>query len=583
MASYIDIHKERPSRPEESEPLNAFSPSSSQSSSSSPANSRPGTPRPPPLSPLNPRTPLEPFEIMDTPLLDTHPHSPPTVYTSRHRRTVLLCILLEVFIIFSFATTSLPFTRIVENSVCQRWYEFENKNQTLIDEGRKGGGGFMPDEKLCKTDEIQAGVVEILGVSDTISTVVSLLVMFPSGFLAGVIDRRAFLLLAIGETAVGLSLMGFIGSNPLAFDPRLFWVIPLFDLIGGGFTFFGIMMRTVIAENTPKDDLAAVYYKLTGFNILSTFLGTTLGSWLMGIISPVKVLYMGVVLFVVLSVPTILLLPPALPEKEKNMYDDIRSSQYPETADDNDADDEDTTAAPRRKATLYQRFLEQARSKTNLYASVKTLLFEQRAIRNALVILFLNMIARGVRIPFQTWVSKRYSWTLSKTGIVLSFESLMGAVVLLLLPFAKSKIERVVSGKGSLWRKLRFPPDLMIATLSLVAQTLSAILLTVTASEFFLVMSLVVNAPARAFFDGLRSHCIAQAKESEIMIIHMAFVIVEIMSGILNGPLWIKVYAFTYSEGNVTGLGMGLPFAICAVLTGGIVAGMGWARGNPKF
>lgn len=113
----------------------------------------------------------------------------------------------------------------------------------------------MPDEKLCKTDEIQAGVVEILGVSDTVSTVVSLLVMFPSGFLAEVIDRRAFLLLAIGETAVALFLMGFIGSHPLTFDPRLFWVIPLFDLLGGGFTFFGIMMRTVIAENTPKDDL----------------------------------------------------------------------------------------------------------------------------------------------------------------------------------------------------------------------------------------------------------------------------------------------------------------------------------------
>ncbi|KAK6536585.1 hypothetical protein TWF281_000812 [Arthrobotrys megalospora] len=574
MTSYIDIHKEPPGRHEESEPLNAFS----SPSSSSPVNSRPTTPHPPPLSPLNPRTPLEPFEIMDTPLLDSAP--PPTVYTSRHRKTVLLCILLEVFIIFSFATTSLPFTRIVENAVCQRWYEFENKNQTLIDGGRKSGDGFMPDEKMCKTDEIQAGVVEILGVSDTVSTVVSLLVMFPSGFLAGVIDRRAFLLLAIGETAVGLFLMGFIGSHPLTFDPRLFWVIPLFDLLGGGFTFFGIMMRTVIAENTPKDDLAAVYYKLTGFNILSTFLGTTLGSWLMGIISPVTVLYMGIALFVVLSVPTILMLPPVKTSK-KNMYDDIRDpSQYPDTAD---GDDEDETAAPRRKGTLYQRFLEQARSKTNLYASVKTLLFEQRAIRNALVILFLNMIARGVRIPFQTWVSKRYSWTLSKTGIVLSFESLMGAVVLLLLPFAKSKIERVVSGKGSIWRMIRFPPDLMIATLSLVAQSLSAIILTVTASEFFLIMSLVVNAPARAFFDGLRSHCIAQAAEREIMIIHMAFVIVEIMSGILNGPLWIKVYAFTYSEGNVTGLGMGLPFAICAVLTGGIVAGMGFARGSVKF
>ncbi|KAK6361569.1 hypothetical protein TWF730_005289 [Orbilia blumenaviensis] len=576
MASYIDIHKEAPTHPSESEPLNldAF-----PSPSSSPANSRPSSPRPPPLSPHNPRTPLEPFEIMDTPLLDTHP-KPPTIYTSRHRRTVLLCILLEVFIIFSFATTSLPFTRIVENAVCQRWYEYNDSNKTLAAVGRDGSGGGMgmADEKMCKTDEIQAGVVEILGVSDTVSTVVSLLVMFPSGFLAGVIDRRAFLLLAIGETAVGLSLMGFIGSHPLTFDPRLFWVIPLFDLLGGGFTFFGIMMRTVIAENTPKDDLAAVYYKLTGFNILSTFLGTTLGSWLMGLISPVTVLYMGVFLFVVLSVPTILLIPPAVKDK-KSMYDDIRSSsQYPDTAADDD-DDEDITAAPRRKATLYQRFLEQARSKTNLYASVKTLLFEQRAIRNALVILFLNMIARGVRIPFQTWVSKRYSWTLSKTGIVLSFESLMGAVVLLLLPFAKTRIERVVSGKGSIWRMLRFPADLMIATLSLVAQTLSALILTATASEFFLVTSLVVNAPARAFFDGLRSHCIAQAKESEIMIIHMAFVIVEIMSGILNGPLWIKVYAFTYSEGNMTGLGMGLPFAMCAVLTGVIVAGMGWARG----
>ncbi|KAK6538964.1 hypothetical protein TWF694_010514 [Orbilia ellipsospora] len=525
----------------------------------------------PPLSPVSPTNHrFESFEVMDAPLLEP----PPIIYTTRNRKTVLLCILLEVVLIFSFATTSLPFTRIVENAVCQRWYDFHgNGNQTLANPGFKRGD--VPDESMCKTDEIQAGVVEILGVSDTISTIVALLVMFPSGYLAKIIDRRNFLLLAISETAVAYALMGFIGSHPLTFDPRLFWVIPLFDLLGGGFTFVGIMLRTAIAENVPKDELSAVYYKLTGFNILSTFLGTTFGSWLMGLIDPIIVLYLGISLSVLLSVPVVILLPPA--KQQKSMYEDVRNPhQFPDSAGDMD---EEEPHQPKKKATLYQRFLEQARSKQNLYAEVKALLFEQRAVRNALIILLLHMISRGVRIPFQTWVSKRYHWTLSKTGIVLSFESLMGAVVLLLLPLMRNQIVKL---SKVLYRIIHLPPDLLVAMLALLCQLGSSWILTFTSSEFSFAMSLVVNSPARAFFDGLRSHVIGIGDESHIMLVHMAFVIVEIMSGILNGPLWIKVYSFTYSKANVTGLGMGLPFAICAVVTIATMALVPLARGHVK-
>ncbi|EPS41972.1 hypothetical protein H072_4004 [Dactylellina haptotyla CBS 200.50] len=526
----------------------------------------------PPLTPSTPsRTHIEAFEIMDAPLLTP----PPIIYAARNRKTVLLCILLEVVLIFSFATTALPFTRIVENAVCQRWYDMHDGaigNQTLANPGFKRGE--VPDESMCKTDEIQAGVVEILGVSDTISTVVALLVMFPSGYLAKIIDRRNFLLLAISETAVAYALMGFIGSHPLTFDPRLFWIIPLFDLLGGGFTFFGIMMRTVIAENVPKDELSAVYYKLTGLNILSTFLGTTFGSWLMGVISPIIVLYLGISLSVVLSVPVVLLLPST--KAHKSLYEDVRDPrQFPDSAGDAD-DEEASPAPPRKKATLYQRFLEQARSKQNLYADVKTLLFEQRAVRNALIILLLFMVARGVRIPFQTWVSKRYEWTLSKTGIILSFESLMGAGALLLLPFMRNQITNL---SKKLYVIIHLPPDLLVAMLSLVCQLGSGMILTFTGSQFWFLLSLVVNSPARAFFDGLRSHVISIGDESHIMLVHMSFVIVEIMSGIINGPLWIKVYSYTYSDANKTGLGMGLPFAICSVLTMLTMALLPLARG----
>ncbi|KAF3917801.1 hypothetical protein ABW20_dc0104199 [Dactylellina cionopaga] len=303
------------------------------------------------------------------------------------------------------------------------------------------------------------------------------------------------------------------------------------------------------------------------------FLGTTLGSWLMGRINPVTVLYMGVALFVITSVPTILLFPPEKPQK--SIYDDVRDPrQFPDSA--GDGDDENTTPMPsRQKQTLYRRFVEQARSKQNLFASVKKLLFEQKAVRNALLILLFHMISRGVRMPFQTWVSKRYSWTLSKTGIILSFESLIGAGALLLLPFLRTTIAKTSKAIIGI---VDLPPDLLIAALSLCCQVGSSLLYGFTSSEFFFMLALVVNAPARAFFDGLRAHCIALGQESDIMLIHMAFIYVEIMSGIVNGPLWIKIYAFTYSDGNKFGLGF--PFVICLAITVATVFMIPLARGR---
>ncbi|KAJ6261253.1 hypothetical protein Dda_3921 [Drechslerella dactyloides] len=528
---------------------------------------------------------FEQFEIMDSPLPQT---AAPQQYTARNRRTVLACILLEVFVVFSWSTTQLPFTRVVENSVCQRWFEQH------ADEGLKAGlpfgvgrGGRVPEE-ACKGDEIQSAVVEILGIADTISTIVALLVMFPAGYLATVIDRRAFLLLGIIESSIGYAIMGVIGTYPLVFDPRLVWFVPLLDFIGGGWAFFGIILRTVIAENVTKEDLGNVYYKLTAFNILAAFVGTSLGSWLMSIVGEVVVLYLGIALMAILSVPPIMMLPSSSPSK--SMYDTVDDSQqhrYSEDDDDGNSSDSGSTNSLKPRPSLYQRLMEQAMSKQNLFASVKRMLLEKRAVRNALITLTLYMVSRGVRIPFQTWVSKRYSWTLSKTGIILSFESLLSALSLFALPLLRDQIVKahanlnpaVNIGGGGFKRRRSFsdnissalgigflPPDLLIAAGSSVALLVSTLMLTFTASATMLVLSLAVSAPGRAFVDGLRSHTITLVGEADIMLVHMAFTIVEIVAGIVNGPLWIEIYGFTYSEGNATGLGMGLPFAICAVV-----------------
>ncbi|KAF3907969.1 hypothetical protein ABW21_db0208736 [Orbilia brochopaga] len=532
---------------------------------------------------------LEPFEIMDTPLLSAA-SDPPRIYTARNRRTVLACILLEVFIVLSFSATQLPFTRVVENSVCQRWFD------SHADEGEKvglhlGRGGRVPEE-ACKGDEIQAGVVEILGVADTISTIVALLVMFPAGYLAKVIDRRAFMLLAVVESAVGYAITGIIGTYPLVFDPRLIWVVPLLDFIGGGFAFFGIILRTVIAENVPKEELGSIYYKLTAFNILSAFVGTSLGSWLMGFVNEVIVLNLSIVLMAVLAIPPIMMLPSSSPTKTM-VYDSVDGQQQRRYSQDEDMDDSSSsdtasTNSLKPKPSLYQRLMEQALSKHNLFASVKRMLLDNRAVRNALITLALYMISRGVRIPFQTWVSKRYSWTLSKTGIILSFESLLGAVTLFALPLLRNQIVKAhadlnpavdIGGGGFKRRRRSFsdrvssvtglgslPPDLLIAAWSLICALASTLMMTFTVSATWFVLSLVVSAPQRAFIDGLRSHTITLVGEADIMLVHMSFTIVEIVAGIVNGPVWIEIYGFMYSEGNVTGLGMGLPFAICAIV-----------------
>lgn len=102
---------------------------------------------------------LESLEIMD-PIV----FSP---YTVLRNKAVIFAILTEMLLLFAIETTVLPANRVIENSICERWYLSHPKDGI-----RAGWTGGEVDEGLCKTDVIQADLVSVNGWLETVGNLV---------------------------------------------------------------------------------------------------------------------------------------------------------------------------------------------------------------------------------------------------------------------------------------------------------------------------------------------------------------------------------------------------------------------------
>lgn len=103
----------------------------------------------------------------DTPLLDddngtSQNHSIPPLPARNARRISI--ILAVVFFILSASSVVMviPLTRLMENSICHRYYEGEIPAREPI------------DESLCKVDEIQSELAFVNGILSTLEAVPSL-------------------------------------------------------------------------------------------------------------------------------------------------------------------------------------------------------------------------------------------------------------------------------------------------------------------------------------------------------------------------------------------------------------------------
>ncbi|KAL8640954.1 MAG: hypothetical protein Q9226_008688 [Calogaya cf. arnoldii] len=188
------------------------------------------------------------------------PSPPPTdPLRSPSRRPIYVCAAAEIVLILGGAICSVPWTRLLESAVCRRHYAATaslrlQTSTSFADLMRGALAGISPgaemNEALCKGDNVQAEMAELMGLMASFSVMPSLLLTIPYSILAKKIDRRLILIVNVVSTLAAMLFMIAIGSNL-----RLLWLSGLFDLIGGGGPVFMTLLRSIIAESSEASRL----------------------------------------------------------------------------------------------------------------------------------------------------------------------------------------------------------------------------------------------------------------------------------------------------------------------------------------
>ena len=143
----------------------------------------------------------------------------------------------------------------------------------------------------------------------------------------------------------------------------------------------------------------------------------------------------------------------------------------------------------------------------------RDLISSSPSARICLVIYLLDALASNVLYILPEWVSKNLGWTIAETNYLLSFQSGVGGLILILLPALRSFLRRRGTQAGTI--------DFSVTYYSMVAFLCGSILLGFSWSRLVLIVALGINSLGIGFHAALKSYCTAKMPEHQITQLHI--------------------------------------------------------------
>ncbi|KAG0652929.1 MFS efflux pump atnC [Hyphodiscus hymeniophilus] len=443
-------------------------------------------------------------------------------------REVYVCAVVEFLTTFGTAITSVPVTRLIEGAVCQRHY----------------GAVSNIAEHFCKLDGVQTNLAYLLGAYSSFTSLPGLFLAIPYGILSEHVDRRLILLGNSLSSILQNIFLVAICTIPHS-NLRLIWLCGFFEIIGGGAAIHSMLIRTIIGEAVPASCLSTLLYKMSGINLLLQLAGVSLGSWLLQN-GAASTTLLGTCLFG-LIIPTLSYLPRTGAKATKACSDDD-PIQFPYLKLEQQCQ-ENTQTSPRHGATYSHK----KSLKEEILISLKSLaslLLRKQAVQMCLLVNFLNHIAFNARYLLRPWISKRYGWSLAKTGYILSLEASLSVAVLLLLQYFDP-----ASSDPAEKRKC----EISVAKLSMLCGILGSIILCFANTRILFFVAYIVISGNVGFLDAIRGYFSAQMRTEDLGKLYSMVMIVSTLATILSAPAWSAIYALGYGLG---GSWVGLPFLV---------------------
>lgn len=168
---------------------------------------------------------------------------------ARLRVLLLLCSSV-VAADFGYSLAYAPQLSISESIICNQYHHRGGGISHAIQASAVPGGS-----PLCKSPEVQGELALLYGWKDTFDMIPGILLALPYGLAADRIGRKPIILLALTGMILEESLTRIIlwwsasGIVPL----RLLWLVPMFQLVGGGPQIATSMVFTILTDITPME------------------------------------------------------------------------------------------------------------------------------------------------------------------------------------------------------------------------------------------------------------------------------------------------------------------------------------------
>ncbi|KAH9214752.1 major facilitator superfamily domain-containing protein [Leptodontidium sp. 2 PMI_412] len=321
-------------------------------------------------------------------------------------RNIVLLLALNILILSSAGgLTVVPQTRLLEDILCHRFYG-DIKGLSDI------------DESMCKIDSIQSELAYINGLTTAVEAVVGLTFAFPFGILADKIGRKPVYMISMVGTVLYLTstmaILRFWRIIPI----HLIIFCSIFQVIGGGTQVLLAVLYSIAADVESSENRASAFFLMALASFIGNLLGPLVSSALMEVASPWVPLLSAIAL-VPIGVSTFIFIPETLQVKDS---DD----------DDNDSIQDSPSAMSSIKSQARHTLTQLLESFTMLKSPSLAIVLLSFVVQMSLFF--------GKSTFFIQYFSKRFGWTLAKTGYLLSYRGIISVAVLLLILPGVSKL-----------------------------------------------------------------------------------------------------------------------------------------------
>ncbi|THX71591.1 MFS general substrate transporter [Aureobasidium pullulans] len=350
----------------------------------------------------------------DEPLLN------PNARSYRTRSVIILVALVIVITSVAGGLIGLPFVRLIEDAICQEHYASRPVE----------GGLFITsdvDEAHCKVDAVQSRLAYVLAIQEMLDAIAGFTFALPYGLFADRIGRTKVLALSFLGIWLAGCWAGLVVWQRNIFPIWTIWFSTAFQAIGGGPGIPMTMIYTIITDVQVEAERTNTFFYISVCGMIADLIAPTLAASLMTV-SPWLPFTIGIS-----AMAFAMLLTLSIPETY-HARTRITSSPRQGPID----------AQPKPYGLLH-------------HLNQILAMFKSRS----LCLIFVSFVGEQLILKnsgfAMRYVSKRFSWPLSRFGYFMSARALVGILIyLLILPRISSFLQH----------RMLFPPlrkDLLLA------------------------------------------------------------------------------------------------------------------------